>query len=67
MPEAALAGMLPSGGTSVTTVMRKLIARPSQLSALLRIAIDAYAARGAMLRVRQLLGPGFGLLDLSDF
>jgi hopanoid-associated phosphorylase len=67
VPEAALAGMLPSGGTSVTAVMRKLIARPSQLSALLRIAIDAYAARGAMLRVRQLLGPGFGLLDLSDF
>ena len=47
--------------------MRKLIARASQLSALLRIAIDAYAARSALLRVRQLLGPGFGLLDLSEF
>ena len=51
----------------MTAVMRKLIARPSQLSALLRIAIDAYAARGALLRARQLLGPGFGLLDLSEF
>ena len=67
VPEAALAGMLPSGGTSVTAVMRKLIARPSQLSALLRIAIDAYAARSALLRVRRLLGPGFGRLDLSEF
>jgi hopanoid-associated phosphorylase len=67
VPEAALAGMLPSGGTSVTAVIRKLIARPSQLSALLRIAIDAYAARSALLRVRRLLGPGFGRLDLSEF
>jgi hopanoid-associated phosphorylase len=65
VPKAALAGMRPGGGTSVTAVMRELIARPSQLSGLLRIAADAYTARGALLRVRRMLGPAFGLLDLG--
>jgi hypothetical protein len=42
-------------------IIRDLIARPSQLSPLARIAIDAFAARSEMLRVRRLLGPHFGL------
>jgi adenosylhomocysteine nucleosidase len=65
VPEAALAGMRPGGGTSVTAVLRELIAGPSQLSDLLRIAFDAYAARRALLRARRLLGPDFGFLSLS--
>jgi hopanoid-associated phosphorylase len=65
VPEAAIAGMRPGGGTSVTAVIRELIARPSQLSGLLRLAIDAYAARNALLNVRRMLGPAFGLLDLG--
>jgi hopanoid-associated phosphorylase len=66
VPEAALAGMRPDGGTSIAAVLRELVAGPSQLSGLLRIACDAYAARRALLRVRRLLGPGFGLLGLSE-
>ncbi len=66
VPEAALAGMRPDGGTSITAVMRELIAGPSQLSGLLRVAYDAYAARRALLRVRRLLGPDFGRLGLSE-
>lgn len=66
VPVAALAGMRPGGGTSVTAVMRELIAGPSQLSGLLRIALDAYAARRALLRARRLLGPDFGFLGLSE-
>jgi adenosylhomocysteine nucleosidase len=66
VPKAALAGMRPSGGTSITAVLRELIAGPSQLSGLLRIAHDAYAARRALLRARRLLGPNFGLLGLSE-
>jgi hypothetical protein len=66
VPEAALAGMRPDGGTSITAVMRELIAGPSQLSGLLRVAYDAYAARRALLRARRLLGPGFGLLGLNE-
>jgi adenosylhomocysteine nucleosidase len=62
---AALAGMRAGGRTSVTAVMRELVARPSQLFGLLRIAVDAYAARTALLRVRRMLGPDFGLLHLG--
>ena len=66
VPDAALAGMRPDGGTSVTAVIRELIAGPSQLSGLLRVAYDAYAARRALQRARRLLGPDFGLLGLSQ-
>lgn len=66
VPEAALAGMRPNGGTSITAVMRELIAGPTQLSGLLRVAFDAYAARRALLRARRLLGPDFGFLGLSE-
>jgi hypothetical protein len=43
-----------------------LIAGPSQLSGLLRLAYDGYAARRALLRIRRLLGPDFGQLGLSE-
>ena len=56
----------PDGGTSITAVIRELIAGPSQLSGLLRIAFDAYAARRALLRARELLGPDFGLIGLNE-
>jgi hypothetical protein len=65
VPAAAIAGMRPGGGTSVTAVLRELIASPAQLSSLLRIAADAYTARGALLRARRMLGPAFGLVDLG--
>ncbi len=65
VPGAALAGMRPDGGTNVMAVLRELIAGPSQLSSLLRVTYDAYAARRALLRARRLLGPNFGLLGLS--
>jgi hopanoid-associated phosphorylase len=65
VPEAALAGMQPGGGTSAMAVLRELIARPSQLAGLLRVAIDAYAARSALLRVRRMLGPDFGFADIG--
>jgi len=65
IPDAALAGMRPDGGTSVIAVMRELIAGPSQLSGLLRLAYDGYAARRALLRARRLLGADFGRLGLN--
>ncbi len=61
VPAAALAGMRPSGGTSIMAVMRELIVGPSQLVGLMRIALDAYVARSALLRMRRTLGPSFGL------
>jgi hopanoid-associated phosphorylase len=61
VPGAALSGMRPDGGTSVTAVILDLIARPSQLPDLLRVTVDAYAARRALLRASRMLGPCFGL------
>jgi len=61
VPPAALIGMRPDGRANVAAVLRDIIARPSQLYPLGRIALDAFAARSAMMRVRRRLGPHFGL------
>lgn len=66
VPPAALAGMRPDGRTSIAAVLSELIADPSQTKALARIAIDLYAARNSLLRVRRLLGHGFGHSDPDD-
>jgi Phosphorylase superfamily len=66
IPPAALLGMAPDGRADIWAVLRNLMARPSQLSLLARIAVDAFAARAEMLRVRRLLGPHFGLADLTS-
>jgi hopanoid-associated phosphorylase len=63
VPGAALAGMQPGGGTSVMAVLRALMARPSELAGLLRVCVDAYTARSALLRARRMLGPHFGFAD----
>ena len=63
VPPAALIDMRPDGRPNVSAVLRDLVARPSQLSPLARIAVDAFAARAAMNRVRRRLGPHFGLMD----
>lgn len=63
VPPAALLSMRPDGRADARAVFRDIVARPSQLSPLARIAVDAFAARAEMLRVRQLLGPHFGLAD----
>jgi adenosylhomocysteine nucleosidase len=65
IPPAALVGMNADGRTNVPAILRELIARPSQLSRLARIAFDAFVARSEMQRVRQLLGPHFGLTDVA--
>jgi adenosylhomocysteine nucleosidase len=66
VPAAAIAGMRPGGGTSVMAILRELLARPSQLSGLMRVALDAYTARNALLRVRQMLGPAFGHFETGE-
>jgi hypothetical protein len=53
------------GRADFTAVLRDLVTRPSQLSMLVRIAADALAARAELARVRQLLGPDFGLADFA--
>lgn len=63
VPSAALLNMRPDGRADTRAMMRDVMARPSQLSPLARIAIDAFAARSQMLRVRRLLGPSFGFAE----
>ena len=57
--------MRPDGGANAWAVLRDVVARPSQLMALVRVAVDAFAARAELLRVRRLLGPHFRLADTT--
>jgi adenosylhomocysteine nucleosidase len=59
VPPAALLAMAPDGASDVSAMVWELLARPSQLAALMRIAADAYAARAALVRLRRVLGPDF--------
>ena len=59
VPPAALLAMAPDGGADVSSMIREILTRPSQLTALLRVAADAYAARAALVRLRRALGPDF--------
>jgi hopanoid-associated phosphorylase len=63
LPHAALVAMRPDGGVNVAALLRSLAGRPSQLPALLGLALDARAARAALLRGRRLLGAGLGFPD----
>ena len=63
VPRAALASMGPDGRTDIPALLRDLVARPSQLVQLARLALDALTARTELQRVRNLLGPHFGLVD----
>ena len=63
IPPAALLGMRSDGSANAWAVLRDLAARPSQFLSLVRIAVDSFAARAELLRVRRLLGPHFRLAD----
>jgi adenosylhomocysteine nucleosidase len=65
IPPAAVLGMGRDGGADIWAVVRNLIAHPSQLSLLARVAADAITARAELLRVRRLLGPHFGLANFA--
>jgi len=69
LPLSAQAGMRPDGAMDVNAVLAALARRPWELPALIRTAVEAETAFGALLRGRQLLGgalmgPG---PDLGEF
>jgi adenosylhomocysteine nucleosidase len=66
LPSAALLGMRPDGGANAWAVLRDVVAQPSQLLSLVRVAVDAFAARAELARVRRLLGPHFRLADIAS-
>jgi hypothetical protein len=59
VPPAELLGMAPGGSTDVSAMLWDILARPSQLSLLIRLAADGLAARVAVVRLRRALGPSF--------
>jgi adenosylhomocysteine nucleosidase len=65
IPPAAVLGMGRDGGADIWALVRNLVAHPSQLSLLARVAADAITARAELLRVRRLLGPHFGLANFA--
>lgn len=59
IPKTAIAAMRDDGTVDVMAMMRSLIKTPSDLTGLLRVALDARAARTTLRKGRHLLGPRF--------
>jgi len=57
LPQAALAAMRANGTTDIVAMIRTVMKRPRELSALARTALDAWAARSTLQRGRKLLNP----------
>jgi hopanoid-associated phosphorylase len=65
LPPAALIGPRPDGTPDIAAVLASLLRWPSQMPALMGIAMDARAARAALQRGRRLLGAGLGFPDFG--
>jgi hopanoid-associated phosphorylase len=63
IPRSALAGTRPDGTINPLGVAKSLMRHPRDLYGLVRMALDARAARAMLVQGSALLGPGLGLLD----
>jgi hopanoid-associated phosphorylase len=63
IPRSALAGTRPDGTIDPLAVARSLMRHPRDLVGLVRMSLDARAARATLVQGSALLGPGLGLLD----
>jgi hopanoid-associated phosphorylase len=66
LPPAALVATNADGGVDFQAIVRSLIEQPKQVSMLLRLALDSWAARRALIPSRRFLGPNLGLPDLRE-
>jgi hopanoid-associated phosphorylase len=66
IPRSALAGTRSDGTINPVGVVKSLVRRPGDLYGLVRMALDARAARATLVRGSALLGPGLGLLDSTS-
>ncbi len=64
IPRSALAGTRCDGTIDPLAVLRSLMRCPRDLAGLVRMSLDARAARATLVRGSALLGPGLGLLDV---
>lgn len=53
LPSAATAGLRDDGSTALGPILRELLRQPSQLGALIQVALDARAARTSLVQARQ--------------
>jgi hopanoid-associated phosphorylase len=65
IPRSALAGTRPDGTIDPLAVVRSLMRRPRDLIGLVRMSLDARAARATLVQGSALLGPGLGLADAA--
>jgi len=65
IPRSALAGTRADGTIDPLAVVCSLARRPRELLGLIRMSLDARAARATLVRGSALLGPGLGLLDVA--
>ncbi|WLA82335.1 phosphorylase family protein [Bradyrhizobium elkanii] len=65
LPAAALAAVRANGTIDLAALVRATMKQPSELPMLLRTGLDALSGFAALLRCRQLLGPGLGLPSLQ--
>lgn len=56
LPSAATAGLRDDGTTALAPILRELLRQPSQLAALIQVAIDARAARVSLVEARRAMG-----------
>ena len=66
LPPAALVATHPEGTVAFGAILRSLIGRPAQVPSLVRIALDSWAARRALVPSRRFLGANLGLPDLRE-
>lgn len=59
LPPAALDAIGPDGKPKIANVLRSVLAKPSQIPALIRTARDSERALAELFRCLDLLGPGF--------
>jgi adenosylhomocysteine nucleosidase len=65
VPQAALAGMGNEGRLDVTGVLASLAQEPSQIPAIMRVAVDTGRAFAELFRCHRRLGPGFSFFDFG--
>jgi hopanoid-associated phosphorylase len=53
LPSAATAGLRDDGSTALAPILRELLRQPSQLGALIQVAVDARAARISLVEARR--------------
>jgi hopanoid-associated phosphorylase len=66
LPPAALVATDAEGGVDFQAIIRSLRQHPGQISMLLRLALDSWAARRALVPGRRFLGPNLGLPEWQD-